>query len=801
MSHRYVKWILGSLLCLTIVVIVSIAAAFFWYQKTIRVSQPQLNGYITADGLLDPVKIIRDTHGVPHIYARNEPDLFFGFGYAMAQDRLWQMDLFRRIGSGRLSEILGTEAVEIDIYFRTLTAGQSQQSLPRDLGFMIESFAAGINAYIGNLDGRLPLEYKILRIRPEPWQPEDYFSVFTLINWGLSIGWKVDMTAAEVLRKVDENLFREAFPTTAELGIPILSHIKQSLPHQFSTSRVMIETVSRLTGIAPGPASNNWVIAGNRTQSGKPLLANDTHMALTNPSLWWEVHLVCPTIDATGFAIPGLPGLPVGRNRNVAWGVTNIMVDDVDFYIEQLNPTNRYQYRYGDRWQDIDSHIETFSVKGAESIEIEVLRTHHGPIIASHESDGNFPEDKAVTARWAVLEVEVPARASYLLLKAGRVADVVGALEHWHAPGQNFVFADTSGNIGYWCSAAIPIRKKGNGLLPMPGWTPTSEWAGFIAFGDLPHIIDPPEGYIASANNPVAEEVYPHTIGTYWEPIDRISRIRDRINAKPKLSVDDMMSMQNDIFSPLAVELTAAILTVLKNKPKENDEIKMMEILKKWDFQMSAGSSAASIVETTYLKLLENIFQDELGEELYRRYIGLTIFAPRALRQILRAKHSGWLDNIQTPEKETLTDIIEKSINQAFKQLRKQFGPDIEKWTWGHMHTLTFHHILGERKPLNRIFELGPYPSAGSHLTVNKKQYDYTAPFAVKEGVSQRMIVDLSVPETAYHILPTGQSGLIGNSHYDDQVALYLEGRYRYSWLNRSDIIRHLESELVLAPR
>ena len=801
MSHRYVKWILSGVLCLTIIIIVSIAAAFFWYQKTIQKSQPQLSGHITVDGLLDTVKLIRDTHGVPHIYARNEPDLFFGFGYAMAQDRLWQMDLFRRIGSGHLAEILGAEAIEIDRYFRTISAGQIRQSLPRDLVFMIESFAAGINAYIRDLDQRLPLEYKILRVRPEPWQPEDYFSVFTLINWGLSIGWKVDLTAAEILRKVDEDLFREAFPTAAELGIPILSQIKQSLPQFFSTSRLMLETVSRLTGITPGPASNNWVIAGSRTQSGKPLLANDTHMALTNPSLWWEVHLVCPTIDATGFAIPGLPGLPVGRNRNVAWGVTNIMVDDVDFYIEQLHPENRHQYRDGDRWQDIDSHVETLAVKSAESLEIEVQRTRHGPIIASHESDVGIPEDKVVSARWAVLEVEAPARASYLLLKAGQVADVVDALEHWQAPGQNFIFADTNGKIGYWCSAAIPIRKNGNGLLPMPGWNHTSDWAGFIPFEDLPHIIDPPEGYIASANNPVTEAIYPHTIGTYWEPIDRIRRIRDRINAKPQLSVDDMMSMQNDIFSPLAAELTAAILAVLTDNQGGYDEPNVREVLKNWDFQMSIGSSAASIVETTYLKLLENIFQDELGEELYRKYVGLTIFAPRALRQILRAKHSGWLDDIRTPERETLTDIIAKSIDQAFNQLQEQFGPDMEKWTWGHLHTLTFHHILGERKPLNRIFELGPYPSSGSHLTVNKKQYDYTAPFAVKEGVSQRMIVDLSEPETAYHILPTGQSGLIGSPHYADQVTLYLGGRYRYSWLNRSDIFRHLESELVLVPR
>lgn len=800
MSSRYVRWVLIGLLGFTVVVIVTIVAAVFWYQNAVRTSQPQVNGRITVAGILDTVEIIRDRHGVPHIFAHNESDLFFGFGYAMAQDRLWQIDLFRRIGSGRLSEILGAEAIEVDRYFRTLSAARNDRSLPPDLVFMVDSFAAGINAYREQLEDRLPLEFKLLGYRPEPWLPDDYFSVYTLINWGLSIGWKVDLTAAAVLRKVNEGMFQEAFPTSTEFGLPIISEIKQSLPHVLSLSQSMVATVSRLTGFTPSPASNNWVISGNRTKTGRPLLANDTHMALTNPSLWWEVHLVCPTIDAAGFAIPGLPGLPVGRNRHVAWGVTNIMADDVDFYIEQINPKNRLQYRYVDRWEDMRTHVEKISVKNAEPVDITIRMTRHGPVIAGNESDTDIPEDKVVSARWTVFEVNAPARTSYLLLKAGDVAGVVAALQHWRAPGQNFVIADTHGSIGYWCSAAIPIRPRGNGLLPLPGWTGTNEWDGFIAFDKLPHTIDPPEGYIASANNPVTEGRYPYAIGTYWEPMDRISRIRHLIEAKPRLSIDDMMAMQTDITSPLAAELTGAMLHVLERKALEVQEPNIRDILQKWDYQMSPDSSAASIVEMTYLKLLENIFQDELGADLFRRYIGLTIFAPRALREILRSKRSGWLDDIRTPEVETLADAIEKSMHQSITYLREQFGPDIEKWTWGHLHTLTFHHILGERKPLNRLFDLGPYPAPGSHLTINKKQYDYTDPFAVKEGVSQRMIVDLSSPETAFHVLPTGQSGVLGNAHYADQVDSYFDGRYHPSYLNRSDIDDHREARLVLTP-
>ena len=800
MGNRFVKWMLIGSLGFAVAVIVTMAIALFWYQHTVAKSQPQTNGSTTVSGIRDTVEIIRDIHGVPHIFARNEPDLFFAMGYAMAQDRLWQMDLHRRIGAGRLAEILGQKALEVDRYFRTLSAAQKNRPLPPNLAFMVESFAAGINAFIENRNDRLPLEFKLLGYQPEPWSPHDYFSVYTLINWGLSIGWRVDLTAAEVLRKVKEEKFHEAFPTATETDLPIVSAIMQTPPDVFSATQSMVAAVERLTGFIPGPASNNWVIAGNRTDTGKPLLANDTHMALTNPSLWWEVHLVCPTIDAAGFAIAGLPSLPVGRNRDVAWGVTNVMVDDVDFYIEQLHPQNPLQYRYKDRWEDMRTRVEKIRVKGAEPLEIKVHLTRHGPVVASTESDAKIPGDKVVSARWAVFEVDVPARAAYLLLKAGDAAAVVAALEYWNAPGQNFVFADTHGTIGYWCSAAIPIRPRGNGLLPLPGWTGTDEWAGFIAFDKLPHTIDPQEGYIASANNPVTGSRYPHVIGTYWEPRDRISRIRAMIDAKPRLSIDDMKSIQTDVASPLAAELTAAMLRVLEEKPDRFPQPHIKDLLNQWDFQMSRDSSAAAMVETTYLKLLANIFQDELGADLYNRYIGLTIFAPRALRHILNSERSTWIDDTRKPKAETLADIIEKSMHQAFAYLQERLGPEVENWTWGHLHTLTFRHMLAERKPLQRLFGLGPYRISGSHLTVNKKQYDYTAPFAVKEGASQRMIVDLSSPETALHVLPTGQSGLLGNPHYKDQLNLYLDGQYHPSWLNRSDIDRHSEGTLVLKP-
>jgi len=798
MPNRWIKWSGIGLLGLIGFAVLTAAVTFFWFQRTVSVSQPQVSGAITVAGIRDPVEIVRDIHGIPHIYAQSEPDLFFAMGYAMAQDRLWQMEFYRRVGTGRLAELFGKEALEADRHFRTLAAAGKPRRLPDDVALLTDAFAAGVNAYLEEHRDRLPLEFKVLGHQPEPWRSDDYRAIYTLINWGLSLGWKVDLTAADIVKKVGKDRFRDAFAPPAETGRPIVMDIDPIPRYDFSATAAIFLKVNRLTGFTPAPASNNWVISGARSVTGKPLLANDTHMPLTNPSLWWEVHLVCPTIEAAGFAIPGLPGLPLGRNRHVAWGITNVMVDDVDFYIEQLNPKNPLQYRYEDHWEDMRSVRQMIRVKGAAPVAIDIRLTRHGPVVEKGQLANS---NQVVSARWAVNDLDLPARAAFRLLKAATVAEVVDALKDWEAPGQNFVFADTAGSIGYWCCAAIPIRPRGNGLLPVPGWTGADEWGGYLPFTKRPHVIDPPDGYVASANNALTDIRFPHVIGTYWEPIDRISRIRDLITAKSKLSVDDMSAMQTDVACPLAAELIPIMLSVMEERFTAPPEAPIRDILAQWDYRMSKKSPAAAIYETTYLNLLENIFKDELGSTLYRHYIGLTVFAPRALRHMLRTGRSAWLDDVGTPQTETLTDVVEKSLRQALADLRSRFGSDVKRWNWGRLHTLTFKHPLGERKPLDRLFDLGPYPASGSHLTVNKKQYDYTRPFTVREGVSQRMIVDLANPAVALHVLPTGESGLLNNAHNSDQIDLYLKGRYHPSWLTRSDIEHQAEATLELKPR
>jgi penicillin amidase len=528
-----------------------------------------------------------------------------------------------------------------------------------------------------------------------------------------------------------------------------------------------------------------------KSNTGKPILANDVHLMLTNPSIWWEVHLVCPTINVSGFAIPGVPGIAVGHNLRVAWGVTNVMVDDVDFYIEKINPENPRQYWVKDHWKEIEVKEETIKIKGRDSIKTKILLTRNGPIV----TDVKSLKEKAISARWAFTEGLQPGQAGYLLSKAQDIQEVKDALQYWELPCQNFVFADIDGNIGYWCCATITIRSKGDGMLPMPGWTDEYKWEGCVPFEKRPHLINPKEGFIATANNKVIDDHYPYFISHYWEPSDRITRIHHLLKAKEKLSVDDFKQMQQDVYCRLASEMVPKMIQVLERRFTDGAGKKTKDILSKWDFIMDKGSVGACLFEVTYRKMMDNIFNDELGEELFQDYLKTSTFPPSALRMMIRKGSSSWFGQ------KTLEDIIEISMKQMFFELKKVMGNDMDKWTWGNIHSLTFEHALGKKKPLAWIFNLGPFPVEGSHLTINMRHYAHEKPYQTNLGVSMRMIADLSNIGSSLHVLPTGESGHFKSSYYKDQVDLYLNGQYHRGWTDRREVEKNREASLLLKPK
>ena len=786
-----IKWISRIAVILLALILVAAGGGYLWLQHAIRKSLPQTSGEITLSGLREDVKIIRDTYGVPHLYAENEPDLLFAFGYAMAQDRLWQMDFYRRLGHGRLSEVLGKELVEVDRYFRMISAAGSNKKIPDDIAFLPQSFADGVNAYLETHLNRLPFEFKVLGYKPEPWTDEDYFAILKAINWGLGNGWRVDRTAAKMLEKLGTEKWKEAFPVWPEgapLIIPEGLKAVSELPDPFSNAMVWVE---RLTGLSIPGASNNWVVSGKKSVTGKPILANDPHLGLTIPSIWWEAHMVCPTINVSGFALPGVPGIAVGHNLHVAWGVTNVMVDDVDFYVEKINPENPRQYWVNDHWEEMKVKEDTIRVRGQDPVKIEILLTRHGPIV----SDTKSSRERALSARWTFTEGLAPTRAAYLLAKAKNIEEVKEALRYWEVPGQNLVFADVDGNIGYWCCATIPIRSKGDGILPMPGWTDEYEWKGYVPFEKRPHLINPKEGFIATANNKVIDDSYPYFITRYWEPLDRITRIRQLLNEKEKLSVDDFKRMQQDIYSVLASEMVPRMIQVLERRFTDEDGQRAKDILSKWDFIMDKDSAGACLFEVTFRKMMDTVFRDELGEELFQEYLKTSTFPPSALRRMIRKGSSSWFGQ------KTLEDILATSLKQMFSELRETLGGDIEQWTWGKIHSLTFEHAFAKKKLLARIFNLGPFPVGGSHLTINMRYYLYGEPYSAKHGVSERMIVDLSNMGGAFHVLPTGESGHPKSPHYKDQIDLYLSGRYHPAWTDPQEVERNKEATLILRPK
>ena len=792
------KWFLIIVCILAGVLVIGAGSGYLWFQHILKRSLPEVNGEVSLKGIADTVKIIRDTYGIPHIYANNETDLFFGFGYAVAQDRLWQIDFLRHLGQGRLSEIFGKDLVETDLYFRMLTATGVRKEIPAEIEPVFKAFASGINAYISSHSDRLPIEFTLLRYKPEKWTKDDYLAILKIVNWGLSCGFSTDLTAGKILKKVGKEKFREAFPPWPGDAPLIVPKGYTGISTSWDQGLRVAEKVKSLIGFPVGAASNNWVISGKKAVNGKPILANDTHLALTNPSFWWEVNLNCPTIHASGFAVPGVPGIPIGHNRDIAWGVTNVMVDDVDFYVEKIDPENPRQYWYKDHWEDMKVIKEAIKVKGGGLVKKEFFVTRHGPIVIQA---GKNSGKETISRRWAYCECLQPGKAGYELLKAASVKEVIEALRSWELPSQNFVFADREGAIGYWCCATVPIRSKGDGMLPMPGWTGEYEWKGYVPFDQRPHLLNPEEGFINTSNNKVAGDDYPYLIGHYWEPIDRVTRVRQLLTAQKKLSVEDFKKIQHDTYCLLASELTPRFLAVLENHKEMKGFQKAREILGAWNFVMAKESSAACIFEVTFRKMMDNIFQDELGADLYREYLKTTMFPPRAIRTLVRAGASPWFDNVTTREKETMEDIMQMSLDQALTELREKMGNDMDTWTWGKIHSLTYQHPLGKKKPLDLLFNLGPYPVPGSHLTVNKKQYAYETPYDVGHGVSQRMIVDLSAISEALHVLPTGESGQVKSRHFSDQIPLYLGNGYHPAWPERKQVEQNKEGILILTPR
>lgn len=795
------KIVLGILVLVLVFALLLAGGAYFVF---IRSTFPQTNGTVRVAGLGDSVDVYRDKWGVPHIYAENEHDLFFAQGYVHAQDRLWQMEFNRRVGAGRLSEVLGESTLTSDRFLRTIglyrAAQADLQVLPAEVINALQAYADGVNAFITTHQNNLPLEFTLLEFKPEPWAPTDTLAWGKVMSMNLSGNWQNELVRQQLIAALGEDKVRELLPPYPAEGPFIIPSEAKSYGRLDTSLLDDYQQVRAITGIGGASytdlGSNNWVVDGTKTATGRPLLANDPHLGIQMPSIWYEVHLVAGDVDVVGSSFPGAPGVIIGHNRDIAWGVTNVGPDTQDLYVEKINPANPNQYEFQGQWEDMTIIEEEIFVQGRSNPETLTVRlTRHGPIMTPVVSGAN----EQLALRWAALEGGGLFQSVYLLDRARNWDEFRAALRYWQAPSQNFVFADKDGNIGYQMPGSIPIRAKGQGLVPVPGWTGEYEWTGYVPFEDLPFVYNPPTHYIVTANHKVVPDDYPYFISAEWAEPSRAQRINDLLRENDNLTVDDMRDVQADTYSIPAAKLMPYVLAL---GPEGWLQERAFKFLRAWDFRMEKQSGAAGIMDVILWRVLANTFGDELENTALSDKVWLG--AVTGLLNIIQERDNPWFDDMSTPEVEDRDVILRRSVQEAMEFWNRRFGDLVgnldSQWAWGKLHTATFAHPLGSVKPLNLVFSRGPLAARGSWCTVDAAAYG-AGDFAITALASYRQIIDVGQWQNSRSQHTTGQSGQPFYKHYDDMIQSWEAVEHHPMLYEKDDIVANQEGLLVLAPK
>ncbi|MGB5842888.1 MAG: penicillin acylase family protein, partial [Anaerolineales bacterium] len=782
-------------------------------------SFPQTEGEIQVPGLDTPVEVYRDSYGVPHIYASSAHDLFFTQGYVHAQDRFWQMDFWRHIGSGRLSEMFGDSLLENDQILRTLgfarVAQVELESLDPTSMSILESYSAGVNAYLDQHQGAdLSLEYLVLKMinadyQPEPWQPLHSMTWAKVMAWDLGGNMDDEIEKALLLGALTPEQVADLVPSYPKDKPVIVPGFQANadLAAEQDAAETQVEYLSNLSLIVKdkldnldqllgprgiGIGSNSWAISGSRTATGMPLLANDPHLGAQIPAIWYEIGLHCTQrgeacpYQVTGFSFAGVPGVVIGHNENIAWGFTNVGPDVQDLYIEKINPENPNQYEVNGQWVDMDLVSETIRLAGGEEQDLTVRYTRHGPIISdtayleddfSAAAGLELPADYALALRWTALEPNHIFRAIWRFNRAANWDEFREDTRDFAAPAQNLIYADVQGNIGYQMPGNIPIRAKGDGSLPVPGWTDEYEWTGYIPFEEQPFSFNPPEGYIVTANNAVVEADYPYLIATVFAHGYRAQRIVDMIEEAPgeidSAYIQEMQGDNKDLNAETLVPILLQIPVGIENKDYR-------QLLVDWDYQADMESNAAALFEVFWKNLLELTFLDELPEGASpgggSRWF--EVFA-----NLVEQPDDPWWDIPTTTPVENRDFIFNMAFSAAVNELKDLLGQDAERWTWGDLHTLNLVNAsLGDSGfvVIDSLFNRGGYRTSGGSAIVNATGWDASKeePYVVGSLPSMRMILDLSELSNSLTIHTTGQSGHAYHDHYVDMTDPWRQIQY-----------------------
>ncbi len=780
----------------------AIGGGYFYVRHIARRGLPNYSEDVHLVGIQDEVIVYRDAHAVPHIFAKTEGDLYRAVGYVMAQDRLWQMDLIRRVTQGRLAEIFGAGLVETDLFLRALRIPEkSQLVLGQTEAPVIEAiraFADGVNQFIDTHLKRLPPEFFLLGYVPERWAPEHSFNLIGYMAKDLAVALESDLLLYKIGRTLplSEGRYQELIPDI-RLQKAVAYPDFSVDPGVAELSSSLFDGAHRLAelGLAGFSGSNNWAVSGARSVTGKPILANDMHLALFVPGIWYQIHeVVEKRLNVTGLALPGTPLVVAGHNDRIAWGMTNVMNDDADFYLEKINPSNPDEYEFNGAWRPLEIRKEVIKIRKGETLERELRFTHRGPIV----SELKEIRDGAISMHWAGNDLSNEARAVYLLNRASNWEEFREAVRSFRALSQNIIYADVDGNIGLYCCAGIPIRKLGIGVVP--GETDEYDWQGYVPFEELPHVFNPPSGVVSSANNKSAVDEYPYYISYLFDPGYRIDRIREMLAEKERLSVEDFCRMQADVRSKLAEKMMDDLLAAVKKLEDFSPaEIQALMLLESWDRRMTADSAATVLFEWLYGLLQKNLIEDELGADLGGAYIRL--FAMQYMENIVADKSAASIDDVRTADiRENFVDIVQKSFRQAVADLEKEQGRDPALWRWGRSHRLRLDHPMGTVRLLDRLFHLnrGPFPVGGSSHTVCPYVYVMGDGFDSRFGASHRHIYNLANWDDSLTIIPTGESGIPASPFYCSQTELYVENKYHSDYVSRELIEKNARFKMTI---
>lgn len=791
---------------------------------------PRAEGTMHAEGLEGRVEVIRDHWGVPHIFASNEHDLFFAQGYVHAQDRLWQLEMGRRTGNGTLSAAVGPTGLPVDRLLRTLGLRRAAErswaeQVDGDARAVLTAYAEGVNARLANEP--LPIEFSVLGVTPEPWTPVDTLVRGNLLALLLGGNHRLELLRAQIVAEAGEEVAAALLPPHAP-NTPLI------VPPEARNVRGLaglagmegLDGADRWLGdpnIVSG--SNNWVVHGQRTASGKPLLCNDVHIGLGLPSTWYENGLHGGRFNAVGFSLPGVPLVIIGHNGRVAWGMSNLGPDTQDFYLEKVDdPQAPRRYEYQGAWHDLDVVREEIPVRGQRAPEVlEVRSTRHGPIM-NEAMSRVLAKAEPMALRWALYDSRPLIQPLVQLNLATSWQDFRAALSRWESPGQNFVYADGEGHIAYQATGKIPIRAPGHqGLVPVPGWTGEYEWRGFIPFEELPASLDPPAGFVATANNKITSDDYPHLIAYNWFPGYRAERIHQLLAAGEKHTAEDMRRIQGETYSLPAAALRPYLAVV---KPETEIETAALAMVQDWDLRFETDRVGASIFQAWYVHLLRRLLRHKLGPALAERYLASEYERHGSMHMplvigLMETPESDWFkgpgsgpgpgdegqgqgkDQGQGQATRTRDEVVQESFHDAIRWLGEKYGKDPKGWRWGRVHTVTYMHSpLGRTGIglLGRLFNSRTLPARGDNYTVDGASFLWSRPFEVVHGTAMRMIIDLGDLTKSVGIHTPGQCEHLYHPHRDDLMEMCQKVEYHPLLFTRQAVEAEAEHTLTLEP-